>query len=230
MVRTDVLVVPKLSTVFGGRSRLELNNCCVIPIERDSSTGMFYIRTRTLKKGKCSPDSLAMPAVAQPLRKAMEERAAPEITPLSINFEEEVKKAAAAENSAKQTDSRLVNASEQAEISEPTIDDVMIHHDDENFDHMMESILEDKVDPQESKMQKIAREAHINSGHTNISDLITISKGNRNNKLWNFPLSFQLKMCHTCALAKSRARQLPKGPVARANYVHERVFMDTTGK
>eukprot|EP00961_Rhodomonas_salina_P205077 2768366-Rhodomonas_salina.1 len=127
-----------------------------------------------------------MPAVAQPLKKAMEERVAPEITPLSINFEEEVKKAATVENSEKQTDSRLVNAREQAEISEPTIDDVMIHHNNENFDSMMESIFEDKVDPRESKMQKIAREPHVDSGHT---------KGN--DKLWNFPLSFQLKMCHT---------------------------------
>eukprot|EP00961_Rhodomonas_salina_P003872 53452-Rhodomonas_salina.1 len=39
-----------------------------------------------------------------------------------------------------------------------------------------------------------------------------------------------MEMCYTCALAKSRAKPLPKGPVERALYVHERVFIDTTGK
>eukprot|EP00961_Rhodomonas_salina_P028177 380593-Rhodomonas_salina.1 len=59
-------------------------------------------------------------------------------------------------------------------------------------------------------------EAHVDSGHTNIKDLILVWKNGGNEKLWNFPVSFEMEMCYTCALAKSRAKPLPKGPVERA--------------
>ena len=72
----------------------------------------------------------------------------------------------------------------------------------------------------------------MESGHTNIRDLIKISREvNGMECLWHLPSNFKLDPpCLICHVAKSRARPLLKGPVERAAYIHHRVFMDTSGK
>ena len=102
---------------------------------------------------------------------------------------------------------------------------------DDAYDQLLERVFDRRRLPSIPRMQIIAMEAHVDAGHTNIKDLIATARaGGGNEKLINFPLKFKLGMCYTCALAKSRAQPLPKGPVERAHYVHERVFIDTTGK
>jgi hypothetical protein len=143
---------------------------------------------------------------------------------VAVDFDKEIISSVTPE----ETQTRAEQSVNDKPVSE-TIEAEIVKDDD--YDQLIERVFDKRSLPSISRMQQIAMEAHVDAGHTNIRDLISTARaGGGNEKLANFPLSFKLDLCYTCALAKSRARPLPKGPVERAHYVHERVFIDTTGK
>ena len=231
MVRKNVLVVPGIrfrlfsvkshinhghSAIFGKDcSSLHLSNGTNIPIELNGETGMFAVTTISPNKASLQNEKItAMPAA---------------------HGDEDVHPAVGVDfNRSDVVETKDAVTKEQiAAESQPFRENTEPEHvPDETHDALIRGICSKELRPYINKAQTMAMKAHERSGHTNIRDLILIARdGGGFEELLHLPTSFELEPpCHTCALAKSRARPLPKGPVQRASYVNERVFMDTTGR
>eukprot|EP00961_Rhodomonas_salina_P257750 3483383-Rhodomonas_salina.1 len=80
--------------------------------------------------------------------------------------------------------------------------------------------------------ERICQQAHVDSGHTNIEHLLSISHTvDGLEELQLVPSGYKLEQeCMTCKIAKSKAKPKMKGPAERATYLWARVHSDTAGK